>query len=228
MNIPGKYIITSSILSADFTRLGEEIGEAERAGVDWIHVDVMDGHYVPNLTMGPFVVEAVRRATSLPIDVHLMTEKPESLLADFAKAGAGVLYVHIETCPHIHRTIEQIHELGCSAGVVINPGTPVSAIQAVLPMVDLVLVMTVNPGYSGQKFIPETISKITMLRRALDQANPKAMIAVDGGIDTRTLPQVIEAGAQVFIAATAIFKHREGIQAGVKQLRAAIAQAELE
>jgi ribulose-phosphate 3-epimerase len=215
-------------LSADFTRLGEEIGEAERAGVDWIHVDVMDGHYVPNLTMGPFVVEAVRRATSLPIDVHLMTEKPESLLADFAKAGAGVLYVHIETCPHIHRTIEQIHELGCSAGVVINPGTPVSAIQAVLPMVDLVLVMTVNPGYSGQKFIPETISKITMLRRALDQANPKAMIAVDGGIDTRTLPQVIEAGAQVFIAATAIFKHREGIQAGVKQLRAAIAQAELE
>lgn len=226
MNMHQHHIITSSILSADFTRLGEQIAEAELAGVDWIHVDVMDGQYVPNLTMGPFIVEAVRRTTNLPIDVHLMVEKPEHLLADFVKAGASLLYVHIETCPHIHRTIEQIHELGCSAGVVINPGTPASAIQAVLPQVDVVLVMTVNPGYSGQKFIPETVSKITLVRRALDQANPKAMVAVDGGIDARTLPQVMQAGAQVFIVATAIYKHKDGIRAGVRQLREAIALAD--
>lgn len=226
--MPNNCIITSSILSADFTRLGEQIGEAERAGVDWIHIDVMDGHFVPNLTMGPFVVEWVRRTTNLPIDVHLMVEKPEHLLADFASAGANILYVHVETCPHLFRTIEQIHELGCSAGVVVNPGTPAAAIQAVLPVIDLVLVMTVNPGYSGQKFIPETVSKISLVRRALDQANPKAMVAVDGGIDGHTLPQVLRAGASVFIAATAIYKHPGGIAEGVRELRETIQRVEEE
>lgn len=226
--MPESCILTSSILSADFTRLGEQIAEAEQAGVDWIHVDVMDGHFVPNLTMGPFVVEAVRRATNLPIDAHLMVEKPEHLLKDFASAGANILYVHVETCPHLYRTLEQIHELGCRAGVVINPGTPAAAIQAVLPVVDLVLVMTVNPGYSGQKFIPETVSKIALVRQALDQVNPKATIAVDGGIDPHTLPQVYRAGAQVFITATAIFKAPGGIAEGVRRLRNAIAEAEKE
>jgi ribulose-phosphate 3-epimerase len=216
-----EIILTSSILSADFTRLGEQIREAEDAGVDWIHVDVMDGHFVPNLTMGPFVVEAARRATALPLDVHLMVEKPENLLKDFANAGANLIYVHVETCPHLHRTLDSIHELGCSAGVVINPGTSPAAIQPVMHMADVVLVMSVNPGFSGQKYIPESAAKINLVRRALDQVNPRAMIAVDGGITAHTLPAVVQAGAQVIIAATAIFKHPAGIAAGVQELRAA-------
>lgn len=213
------YILTSSILSADFACLGEQITQAEQAGSDWIHVDVMDGHFVPNLTMGPFIVEACRRITNLPLDVHLMIETPERLYADFARAGASLIYTHIETCPHIYRSIQQIHELGCKAGVVLNPGTPATAVAEVLPLVEVVLVMSVNPGFSGQQFIPGVISKIAQIRSKLDQVNPQAMIAVDGGINVDTLPLTLQAGAQVFIAATAIFKHPQGIAAGIRELR---------
>jgi ribulose-phosphate 3-epimerase len=214
-----KFIITPSILSADFTCLGEQIGEAESAGADWIHVDVMDGHFVPNLTMGPFIVETCRRITSLPLDVHLMVKHPEYLIDDFAEAGASVIYVHVETCPNLHRTLQQIHSKGCKAGVVINPGTPTSAVEAVLTNAEVFLTMTVNPGYSGQTFLSQVAPKISMLRKSLDRANPEAMIAVDGGISKETLPLVLTAGAQVFVAATAIFKHPKGIAAGVQELR---------
>jgi ribulose-phosphate 3-epimerase len=217
--MPSPYIITSSILSADFACLRDQIEQAEQAGIDWIHIDVMDGQFVPNLTMGPFIVETCRRITKLPIDVHLMIETPERLLADFAHAGANLLYVHVETCPHLYRTIQFIHEVGCKAGVVLNPGTPAIAIEAVLPIVDVVLVMTVNPGFSGQQFIPSVTTKITQIRRLLNHINPQAQIAVDGGINSMTLPLALQAGAQIFIAATAIFKHPQGIAAGVHELR---------
>jgi len=217
--MPLPYIITSSILSADFACLSDQIAQAERAGIDWIHIDVMDGQFVPNLTMGPFIVETCRRISKLPLDVHLMVETPERLYADFARAGASLLYTHIETCPHIYRSIQHIHEVGCKAGVVLNPGTPAAAVEAVLPIVDVVLAMTVNPGFSGQEFIPGVISKITQIRHMLDEVNPKAMIAVDGGINNETLPPTLQAGAQIFIAATAIYKHPKGIAAGVHELR---------
>lgn len=214
------YLISASILSADFTHLGEQIREAERGGTDWVHVDVMDGHFVPNLTMGPFIVEACRRATQLPLDVHLMIEKPENLLQDFAHAGASNLTVHVETCPNLHRTLQVIHELGCRAGVVINPATPASLVEPVLHMVDLVLVLSVNPGYSGQTFLPEVLPKVAAIRHILDQVNPSAHLEVDGGLNPETLPEVIKAGANVFVAAHAIFDHPGGIAAGIKQLKA--------
>jgi ribulose-phosphate 3-epimerase len=217
--MPAPYILTSSILSADFACLGDQISQAEQAGIDWIHIDVMDGQFVPNITMGPFIVETCRRITRLPLDVHLMIETPERMYADFAHAGANLLYTHIETCPHIYRSIQHIHEVGCKAGVVLNPGTPAVAIEAVLPIVDVVLVMTVNPGYSGQQYIPGMVNKITQVRRALDEVNPRAMIAVDGGINAETLPLTLQAGAQVFVAATAIYKHPLGIAAGIQELR---------
>src|SRR4030066_1445174 len=157
--MPSPYLISASILSADLSRLGEQIQEAETAGVDWIHVDVMDGHFVPNLTMGPVIVEACRKVTQLPLDVHLMVESPENLLAAFAHAGSNILSVHVETCPHLHRTVQNIHELGCKAGVVLNPATPVDLVLPILPMIDLVLVMSVNPGFSGQSFIPDVMPK---------------------------------------------------------------------
>ncbi len=217
--MPAPYIISSSILSADFSSLGEQIHAAEAGGIDGIHVDVMDGHFVPNITMGPFIVETCRRITSLPIDVHLMIEHPERFVDDFVHAGASQIYVHIEGNPNIYRTLEHIKSLGCKAGIVLNPGTPGSAIQAVLHKVDIVLVMTVNPGYSGQAFIPDEIPKVAMVRKALDQVNPGAMIAVDGGITAETLPQILVAGAQWFIVATAIYKYPEGIAAGIRALK---------
>ena len=214
------YLISASILSADFTRLGEQIQEAEKGGTNWIHVDVMDGHFVPNLSMGPFIVEACRRATALPLDVHLMIEKPENLLGDFARAGASNLTVHVETCPNLHRTLQTIRELGCKAGVVINPATPVALVEPVLHMVDLVLVLSVNPGYSGQTFLPEVLPKVTAIRNLLDKVNPIANLEIDGGINSSTLPEVIRAGANVFVAAHAIFDHPGGIAAGIQQLHA--------
>ncbi|MDP3184857.1 MAG: ribulose-phosphate 3-epimerase, partial [Anaerolineales bacterium] len=188
-------------------------------GADWIHVDVMDGHFVPNLTMGPFIVEACRRATKLPLDVHLMVESPERLLEAFAKAGTSHLTVHVETCPNLHSTLQEIRALGCSAGVTLNPGTPVTAIEPVLHMIDLLLVMTVNPGYSKQTFLPETTSKVAALRRMLDSIGSSAWLEVDGGISAQTLPEVRKAGANAFVAAQAVFDYPEGIAAGIAVLR---------
>lgn len=214
-----KYILAPSILSADFLHLGEQIAACEAAGADWIHVDVMDSHFVPNLTMGPFIVEACRRATKLPLDVHLMVESPERLLEAFAKAGTSHLTVHVETCPNLHSTLQEIRALGCAAGVTLNPGTPVTAIEPVLHMIDLLLVMTVNPGYSKQTFLPETTSKVATLRRMLDAIGSSAWLEVDGGISAQTLPEVRKAGANAFVAAHAVFDYPEGIAAGIAVLR---------
>ena len=213
------YLIAPSILSADFTKLGAQIQEAEQAGADWIHVDVMDGHFVPNLTMGPFIVAACRTVTDLPLDVHLMVNNPECLLQSFAQAGASHLTVHVETCPNLPRTLQTIRELGCQPGVVINPGTTASLIEPILHMVDLVLVMSVNPGYSGQVFLPEVLPKVVQVRRMLDQYNSTALLEIDGGINPETLPLAISAGAQVFVVAAAVFHHPNGIAAGISALK---------
>jgi len=214
------YILSPSILSADFARLGEEIATVEAAGADWIHVDVMDGHFVPNITMGPFIVATCRRITKLPLDVHLMIEQPERYLETFAKAGASGLTVHVETCPDIVGTLKQIKSLGCRAGAVLNPETPVGAIQPALMEADLILVMSVHPGYSGQRFMPESIARVSEIRKKLDALRSSAWLEVDGGIDTETLPKMKEAGATAFVAATAVFKHPEGPTAGIRSLRA--------
>jgi len=214
-----KYILAPSILAADMTQLGNQISAAEAAGADWIHIDVMDGRFVPNITMGQFIVEACRRVTQLPLDVHLMIEKPEDHLETFAKAGASGLTVHVETCPHLHRTLQYIKSLGCKAGVVLNPGTALGAIEPVLGMADLVLVMSVNPGFGGQKFIPESLARIKEIRQKLDALGSSAWLEVDGGVSVETIPQLKEAGTTAFVAGTSIFRHPEGIEAGVKALR---------
>jgi ribulose-phosphate 3-epimerase len=219
-SMANRYVLSSSILSADFARLGEEIATVEAAGVNWIHVDVMDGHFVPNITMGPFIVQTCRRITRLPLDVHLMIEKPERYIEAFAKAGATNLTVHVETCPDIVGTLKQIKALGCTAGAVLNPETSVGAIQPALPVADLVLVMSVHPGYSGQRFMPESIARVSEIRKKLDALRSSAWLEVDGGIDAETLPKMKEAGATAYVAATAIFKNPQGPAAGVKALRA--------
>ncbi|MBA4494760.1 ribulose-phosphate 3-epimerase [Paenactinomyces guangxiensis] len=198
--------IAPSILSADFSRLREEIAEVERAGADWIHVDVMDGHFVPNITLGPLIVESIRPHTRLPLDVHLMIEQPDRYIEAFAKSGADLISVHQEACPHLHRTIYHIKELGARAGVVINPATPVSAIEPVLSDVDLVLVMTVNPGFGGQSFIPNCLHKIRQLRDLLQaQGATDVEIEVDGGINSQTAPEAVSSGATVLVAGSAVF-----------------------
>jgi len=217
-----RYLLAPSILSVDFTRLADQLAACESAGADWIHVDVMDGHFVPNLTMGPLIVEACRRATKLPLDVHLMIEKPEGLLEAFARAGAGGLTVHVETCPHLHRTLSQIKALGCRAGVTLNPGTPVSAIVPVLGLADLVLVLSVNPGFPGQAFIAESVGRVAEVRQKLDDIGSGAYLEVDGGIAANTLPLVKNAGANVFVTGSAVFKYPKGIEAGIRALREAI------
>lgn len=222
-----KIILSSSILSADFARLADQIHEAEAAGVDWIHIDVMDGHFVPNLTMGPFIVETCRRITRLPLDVHLMVSNPQDLIELFAKAGANRISVQVETTPHIYLLLQHIHNLGCKAGVVINPGTPASSLEEILHLTDLVLVMTVNPGYSGQEFIPTVVPKIRQVHEMIAQRGLETLIQVDGGITTETLPQTYEAGARVFVAATAIYRYPEGIAQGIRMLRKAADQVEL-
>ncbi len=213
--------IAPSILSADFARLGEQVQEAETAGADWIHVDVMDGHFAPNLTVGPLVVRALRQATRLTLDVHLMIEQPERYLADFAQAGADGLTVHVETCPHLHRTIQHIKELGVRAGVTLNPATPLSALEEILPQVDLVLVMSVDPGFGGQAYLPSSTAKIARLRRILDQIGSPAELEVDGGVNSDTAPEVVTAGATVLVAGAAIFYGSIGDN--IRRLRAGIA-----
>lgn len=176
-----------SILAADFARLGQQVQEAESAGVDYIHVDVMDGHFVPNITIGPLIVQALRPFTRLPLDVHLMIEQPERYLADFARAGADILTVHVETCPHLHRTIQQIKELGEEAGVTLNPATPLSSLEEILPEVDLVLIMSVNPGFGGQSYIPGSTAKIARLRALLEALGSQADLEVDGAVNPATI-----------------------------------------
>jgi ribulose-phosphate 3-epimerase len=219
-----EYILAASILIADLTRIGEIIQEAQAAGVDWIHFDVMDGHFVPNLAMGPALVESCRRITELPLDVHLMIDNPEKFLQKFADAGADNLTVHVEVSPHLHRTLNSIHELGMQAGVALNPGTPASAITEVVSLVDMIKVMTVNPGFAGQVFIESTLNKIRTIRELIEATDSKARIQVDGGISTSTAPLAAAAGANIFVASKAIFKHPEGIRGGVDALRASLAQ----
>lgn len=213
-------LLAPSILAADFTRLGDEIALAEAGGADWIHVDVMDGHFVPNLTMGPSIVKACRRATDLPLDVHLMVENPEQFVDAFADAGASGLTVHIETCPHIHQTIQMIKTHDLRAGVVLNPGTPISSLEDIVIDVDLILIMTVNPGFGGQVFIENSYKRIEQARvLCQSRASSDVFIEVDGGIDRSTIEKAYHAGADVFVAGTAIFHHPEGAKAGVEELR---------
>jgi len=214
--------IAPSILSADFADLGAAVAAAEAGGADYIHVDVMDGHFVPNITIGPPVVAAVRRVTRLPLDVHLMIEAPERYLADFAQAGANILTVHVETCPHLHRTVQQIRELGIKPGVTLNPGTSLMTLREILPFVDQVLVMTVNPGFGGQSYIDTMTAKIARLAEMISEGGFSVDIEVDGGIDASTAPDVVSAGARVLVAGTAVFGHPQGIAAGIAALRQAI------
>jgi ribulose-phosphate 3-epimerase len=205
--------IAPSILSADFTCLGQEIKKVEVAGADWIHVDVMDGHFVPNITMGPLVVEAVRRSTNLPVDVHLMIQNPDLYIPDFAAAGADYISVQVEVCPHLHRTIHMIKESGAKAGAVLNPATPLSSLDFILEDLDLVLIMSVNPGFGGQKFIASAIDKIRKLKASIRDKSLATLIQVDGGVNRSTIAAVSRAGADVFVAGSAIFNTNDYRQA---------------
>ncbi|HVX42207.1 MAG TPA: ribulose-phosphate 3-epimerase [Gemmatimonadaceae bacterium] len=197
--------IAPSILSADFTRLGEQIAACEAGGADWIHIDVMDGQFVPNLTFGAKVIEAVRRVTSLPLDVHMMVVEPEKYFDDFAAAGASGMTIHAEAAPHLHRQLHRIRELGCRAGVALNPATPLNAVCEIIPEFDLLLVMTVNPGFGAQTFIEYSIDKIRRARLMLDDAGSQAALEVDGGINRDTIRDVWDAGADTFVAGNAVF-----------------------
>jgi ribulose-phosphate 3-epimerase len=205
--------IAPSILSADFARLGDEIKDVEIGGADYIHVDVMDGHFVPNITIGPLIVEAIRPITKLPLDVHLMIENPDQYIEAFAKAGADYITVHVEACKHLHRTIHFIKSFGVKAGVVLNPATPVETIQHVLSDVDMVLLMSVNPGFGGQAFIPEVTKKIKTLRRMIDEKGLQVEIEIDGGVNELTAKLCIEAGATVLVAGSAIYNQKDRAKA---------------
>jgi len=207
-------LIAPSLLSADFSILGEQIKACETGGADWIHCDIMDGHFVPNLTFGPFIVAAAKKVTHLPLDVHLMIEHADQYIPEFIKAGASIVTVHQEAVYHLHRSVSLIRSLGAQPGVSINPGTPVSTLEEILPFIDLVLIMSVNPGFGGQEFIPTIPEKIKKLRRMADQLNPGLLIEVDGGITPQTIGKVTEAGANVMVAGSAVFKYKipgEGI-----------------
>ena len=214
--------IVPSILSADFTRLGEQVREAEEAGAQRIQVDIMDGHFVPNITMGPMVVEAVRRCTTLPLEAHLMISNPEQYIEDFAKAGSDVIIVHQEASPHLHRLIQQIKAAGKMAGVALTPSSPVILLEDILSLLDMVLIMTVNPGFGGQDFIPETLPKITRMRQMIAQAGLQCDLEVDGGIHEATAPLVVQAGANLLVAGSAIYNERESVAQTIARLRNAI------
>jgi len=211
--------IVPSILSADFAKLGDEIAMCETGGADWIHIDVMDGVFVPNLTYGAKVIDTVRRCTSLPLDVHLMVVQPEKYFDDFVRAGASGLTLHAEVAPHLHRQLTRIRELGCRAGVALNPATPLDAVSEVIPEIDLLLIMTVNPGFGGQEFIPYSVDKIRRARLMLDEAGSDAALEVDGGISRETINEVWSAGADTFVAGNAVFSARDP-KAEIAALRA--------
>ncbi len=214
--------IVPSILSADFTRLGDQVRDAQAAGAQRIQVDVMDGHFVPNITMGPMIVEAVRRCTSLPLEAHLMITNPEQYIEDFASAGADVIIIHQEVSPHLHRLIEMIKTVGKMAAVALTPSTPIFLLEDILSLLDMVLIMTVNPGFGGQEFIPETLPKITRLRQVITQRNLHCDIEVDGGIHEATAPLVVKAGANLLVAGSAVYNEHESVAQAIARLRNAI------
>jgi len=214
--------ILPSILSADFRNLGQQIAEVDRAGADRIHVDVMDGRFVPNITIGPLIVEAARKSTKLPLDVHLMIVEPERYLEDFAKAGADIILVHQEACPHLHRTIQQIKSLGKKAGVVLNPSTPLVTLEEILPDVDQILIMSVNPGFGGQSFIESSVEKVHRLKQMLEERQMHPAIEIDGGVDPGNAGRVVAAGATLLVAGSAVFNAPGGGGEGVRRLRASI------
>jgi ribulose-phosphate 3-epimerase len=218
-----KIKLAPSILSADFARLGEQVAEVTAAGVDYIHVDVMDGHFVPNITIGAPVVAAIRPHTNLPLDVHLMIEAPQQYLKQFADAGADIITVHIEACPHIHRVVQAIKELRVKAGVAINPGTPIDTLNDILPSLDLVLVMTVNPGFGGQTFIEGMLDKIARLRTKMDREGLTAELEVDGGINAEVAPRVVKVGARVLVAGAAVFGSGKTVKQAVQRIRKSLA-----
>ena len=220
--------LSPSILSADFSRLGDDVREAVDAGAEYIHVDVMDGHFVPNITIGPLIVKALRPIaddTGAIIDVHLMIEKPELMIPAFAKAGADIITVHVETCPHLHRTVQQIRELGVKPSVTLNPATPLSSIEGILPYIDMVLIMSVNPGFGGQSYIPTSTEKITRLREMLDAIGRKDVdIEVDGGVKIHNAAEIAAAGANILVAGSAIFNDKKSITENIADLRDALPQ----
>ncbi len=215
--------IAPSILACDFGRLSEEIASAEAGGADWIHVDVMDGHFVPNLTIGPLITRAARRATGLPLDVHLMIEEPDRYVEAFVEAGADIVTVHQEACPHLHRTVQRIREMGAKAGVALNPATSLATVGEVLPFIDLLLIMSVNPGFGGQAYIPTSTVKIRQARRMLTDMGSTAELEVDGGVDASTVAEVAEAGASVIVAGSAVYGHPGGASGGIRALREGLA-----
>ncbi len=214
--------IAPSLLAADFTRLGQQIQEAEAAGAELIHIDVMDGRFVPNLAMGPLIVEAARRTTSLPLDVHLMMVEPDHMLADFAAAGATTIHVHWETGYHLHRTLSRIKELGCRAGIAINPHTPALVLTEILHLIDVVLVMTVNPGYGGQHLLPETLPKLSQVRALIESSDLSVDRMVDGGINAETAASAVAAGANILVAGSSVFNRGFSVREGIARLRAAV------
>jgi ribulose-phosphate 3-epimerase len=214
--------IAPSILSADFARLGEQVAEATSAGADYIHVDIMDGHFVPQITIGAKVVAAIRSWTDLPLDVHLMVENPERQIDQFINAGADIITIHIEACPRILQLVRRIKQAGARAGVSLNPPTPVSALDEILPELDLALVMSVNPGFAGQAFIEETIDKITHFRIMLDGMDLSAELEVDGGINAEIAPRVVQAGARVLVAGAAVFTSGQTVRESIAKLRASL------
>ena len=211
--------IAPSILSADFARLAEEVARVEEAGADWLHIDVMDGHFVPNLTVGPPIVEALRKVTTLPLDVHLMMTNPDAFIGEFAEAGADYLTVHVEACPHLHRTVQSIKERGVKAGVTLNPATPAGALSEIVRDADLILIMSVNPGFGGQKFIPSSLRKIAEVRALIDRTQSRALLEVDGGVKPDNVTEMLAAGAEVLVAGSAVFSSHD-YAAAITALRA--------
>jgi len=215
-------IISASILNADFSCLRDQIQEVENAGVDWLHLDIMDGNFVPNISMGPFIVETCKKISSLPLDTHLMIANPDKYIEQFAQAGSSMISVHIENNPQINQMLNKIRNLNCKAGIVLNPGTPAERIRSVIDLVDLILVMTVNPGFGGQTFIQNQLKKILKIKQMIEKIDNKPVLEVDGGLSTQTLPNAYHSGANVFVIGSAIFSNKNGIYKSVEELRSCL------